>query len=286
MVPRVDLSRARDRLPGRPNLAAPAHAPAVRPDRGHHGGGVAGFEWVTATELFERVVEAPLAVQAGALAVGLLVTLASLAWLAGGASPGTADEYIRNFHQAGAALDAARGGAHARRRRHARFGRLARIRGAVALPGGGGRHRHPDPLVAAVLAGRLEGADGGWRRGRCCGHLQGARHRGGVRARGARSATTPPVGRSCRRWSGRRAAISRTSPSSARRHCSGSTVHRRSTSESWAEPFSWGSCAASVPGASPGWSGRRSVSPREDTRWYGSAGRPPCSSPCCSCPTP
>ncbi len=63
------------------------------------GAGVAAFEFVTATELFERVVEAPLAVQAGALAVGLLVTLASLAWLAGGASPGTADEYIRNFHQ-------------------------------------------------------------------------------------------------------------------------------------------------------------------------------------------
>ena len=99
MVPRVDLSRARDRLPGRPNLR-PQRTLLLSGLTGVvTGAGVAAFEWITATQLFERVVEAPLAVQAGALAVGLLVAFGALAWLAGGASPGTADEYIRNFHQ-------------------------------------------------------------------------------------------------------------------------------------------------------------------------------------------
>ncbi len=99
MVSRVDLSEARGRLPGRPNLR-PQRTLLLSGLTGVVTGvGVAGFEWVTATQLFEHVVEAPLALQAAALAVGLLVAFASLAWLAGGASSGTADEYIRNFHQ-------------------------------------------------------------------------------------------------------------------------------------------------------------------------------------------
>jgi CIC family chloride channel protein len=99
VVSRVDLSRARARLPGRPNLR-PQRTLLLSGLTGVvTGAGVAAFEFVTATGLFERVVEAPLAIQAAALAAGLLVAFASLAWLAGGASPGTADEYIRNFHQ-------------------------------------------------------------------------------------------------------------------------------------------------------------------------------------------
>ena len=63
------------------------------------GAGVAAFEWVTREQIFERVVAAPLAVQAAALVVGLLAAAAALAWIAGGATPATADEYIRNFHE-------------------------------------------------------------------------------------------------------------------------------------------------------------------------------------------
>ena len=95
----MDLSRARDRLPGRPDLRSQRTLLLSGLTGVVTGAGVAAFEWITATQLFERVVEAPLALQAGALAVGLLVAFGALAWLAGGASPGTADEYIRNFHQ-------------------------------------------------------------------------------------------------------------------------------------------------------------------------------------------
>src|SRR5690606_3578979 len=65
---------------------------------------VAAFEIATRDEIFERVIEAPLAVQAAALGIGLALAAASLAWLAGGASPATSDAYIANFHTPGRPL--------------------------------------------------------------------------------------------------------------------------------------------------------------------------------------
>ena len=69
------------------------------------GVGVAGFEWLTREQIFERVLEAPLAVQAVAPAVGLGLAAAILWHLGGRASPATSDEYIRNFHDATQPLD-------------------------------------------------------------------------------------------------------------------------------------------------------------------------------------
>lgn len=62
------------------------------------GLGVAGFEWVTRTRIFEQILEAPLPAQAAALVVGLAVAAVALRYVGRGASPSTADEYIRNFH--------------------------------------------------------------------------------------------------------------------------------------------------------------------------------------------
>jgi CIC family chloride channel protein len=62
------------------------------------GVGVAGFEWLTLTKVFEAVLETPLPVQAAALVVGLGLAALGLRFVARGASPSTADEYIRNFH--------------------------------------------------------------------------------------------------------------------------------------------------------------------------------------------
>lgn len=62
------------------------------------GVGVAGFEWVTQAQIFERVLHHGIAVQAAALVVGLALAAAAL-WIVGGrATPSTADEYIENFH--------------------------------------------------------------------------------------------------------------------------------------------------------------------------------------------
>ena len=69
------------------------------------GVGVAGFEWLTREQIFDRILTAPLAVQAAAPAVGLLFAAVALRYLGRGASPATSDEYIRNFHQPGRPLD-------------------------------------------------------------------------------------------------------------------------------------------------------------------------------------
>lgn len=69
------------------------------------GLGVAIFEKVVNEELFLRLLDAPLAVQALAPLAGLLLAAASLRWLAGGASPSTADEYIKAFHDQSGRLD-------------------------------------------------------------------------------------------------------------------------------------------------------------------------------------
>jgi CIC family chloride channel protein len=68
------------------------------------GLGVAGFESLTRTGLFDHLRRAPLAVQVSAPLVGLVLAAVALHFLAGGASPATADEYIHNFHQPGVRL--------------------------------------------------------------------------------------------------------------------------------------------------------------------------------------
>lgn len=63
------------------------------------------FEWVTRERLFDRLHRAPTAVQVAAPAVGLLLAALVLHYVAGGAGPATADEYVKNFHDAGRRLD-------------------------------------------------------------------------------------------------------------------------------------------------------------------------------------
>jgi CIC family chloride channel protein len=60
---------------------------------------VTGFEQLTRRAMFDHLHELPRAVQAAAPLVGLLVAAAVLRWLGKRASPSTADEYIRNFHE-------------------------------------------------------------------------------------------------------------------------------------------------------------------------------------------
>ena len=59
------------------------------------GLGVALFETVTADWILDHVTEAPLWLAAAGPGLGLLVAAASLRWLAGRATPSTADEYIK-----------------------------------------------------------------------------------------------------------------------------------------------------------------------------------------------
>lgn len=66
---------------------------------------VAGFERLTDHVVLERVLHAPLWVQALAPGVGLVVAVVILRHLADGASPATADEYVANFHDRRRALD-------------------------------------------------------------------------------------------------------------------------------------------------------------------------------------
>ncbi|HVM64437.1 MAG TPA: chloride channel protein, partial [Acidimicrobiales bacterium] len=62
---------------------------------------VTGFEQVTREALFGHLRDLPRPVQAAAPMVGLLVAAVALRWLGRRASPSTADEYIRNFHEPG-----------------------------------------------------------------------------------------------------------------------------------------------------------------------------------------
>jgi CIC family chloride channel protein len=68
------------------------------------GVGVAGFEWVARNGLFEHLRHQPEGVQILAPLVGLLAAALILRHLAGGASPATSDEYIKNFHEPGRRL--------------------------------------------------------------------------------------------------------------------------------------------------------------------------------------
>lgn len=69
------------------------------------GGGVALFDWLADEVLLDAVLGWPAPVQAFAPLVGLVLAAAALRWLARGATPATADEYIRNFHDPMRPLD-------------------------------------------------------------------------------------------------------------------------------------------------------------------------------------
>ena len=62
------------------------------------GLGVAAFEWLTRSAIFERLLDLPIGAQAAALVVGLAAAALALWFVGGRASPSTADEYIANFH--------------------------------------------------------------------------------------------------------------------------------------------------------------------------------------------
>ena len=69
------------------------------------GLGVAGFDRVVQDQMFERVLDLPLWVQAVAPVAGLTVAIVILRWVGRGASPATADEYIKDFHDPEHRLD-------------------------------------------------------------------------------------------------------------------------------------------------------------------------------------
>jgi CIC family chloride channel protein len=69
------------------------------------GLGVAGFESVTRAGLFDHLADAPIGLQVVAPLVGLALAALALRYIAQGSTPATADEYIKNFHEAGVRLD-------------------------------------------------------------------------------------------------------------------------------------------------------------------------------------
>ncbi|HTJ75603.1 MAG TPA: chloride channel protein [Acidimicrobiales bacterium] len=66
---------------------------------------VAGFERLTFDGLFGTVLDLPVALQAVAPTVGLVLAFACLRFVGRGASPATSDEYIRAFHDQGRRMD-------------------------------------------------------------------------------------------------------------------------------------------------------------------------------------
>jgi len=68
-------------------------------------GVVAGFEYLVNEQMLSWVESWPLALQAGAPAVGLVGAALALRYLAGGASPEMSEEYIHNFHDRHHRLD-------------------------------------------------------------------------------------------------------------------------------------------------------------------------------------
>ncbi|MEY2461010.1 MAG: chloride channel protein family, partial [Acidimicrobiaceae bacterium] len=69
------------------------------------GVGVAGFDRVVEGQMFDRVLELPLWVQAVAPVAGLTIAMVILRWVGRGASPSMADEYIKDFHDPERGLD-------------------------------------------------------------------------------------------------------------------------------------------------------------------------------------
>jgi CIC family chloride channel protein len=102
VVPRVELTRITRRRPlwTRSNQFLLAGLVGVLT-----GAAVALFEWVVLDQGYERLADAPLAVQAAMPVFGLALAAISLRYLGRGASPATSDEYIENFHRLGRRLD-------------------------------------------------------------------------------------------------------------------------------------------------------------------------------------
>jgi CIC family chloride channel protein len=71
------------------------------------GAVVALFEWLARERLYDAVLRAPWGLAAICPLVGLVLAALSLRWLAGGATPSTADEYIRNYHDRDTRLETA-----------------------------------------------------------------------------------------------------------------------------------------------------------------------------------
>jgi CIC family chloride channel protein len=97
------------------------------------GGAVALFDWLVSDALFARVLRQPRWFQACAPLIGLAVAAAALRWLAGSATPATADAYIRNYHD-----------------RHRRLNErpvLGRIVASVATLGFGGALGYEGPSI-------------------------------------------------------------------------------------------------------------------------------------------
>ncbi len=67
------------------------------------GGAVTVFDWLAAHGL-DTVLGWPVALQAAAPLLGLALAALALRYLAGGATPMTSDEYIRNYHEPGRPL--------------------------------------------------------------------------------------------------------------------------------------------------------------------------------------
>jgi CIC family chloride channel protein len=99
---------------------------------------VTGFERLTRETVFDSVLRWPLAAQAVAPLAGLVLCSLLLRTLGRGASPSTADEYIRNFHEPGRSLD-----------ERPVVGRLA---AAVATLGLGGALGYEGPSIYAGAA--------------------------------------------------------------------------------------------------------------------------------------
>ncbi len=69
------------------------------------GAGVAAFDQVTRTVVFEALVQRSVAAQTLAPVVGLVLAAACLRWLAGGAGPATTDVFVRSYHDRETPLD-------------------------------------------------------------------------------------------------------------------------------------------------------------------------------------
>jgi CIC family chloride channel protein len=94
---------------------------------------VAGFEGLTARLLLDWLFRAPLAAQVVIPAAGLCLAWVALATLGHGATPGTADEYIANFHD--------------RRRPLPERPALSKVLASVATLGGGGAMGFEGPSI-------------------------------------------------------------------------------------------------------------------------------------------
>ena len=106
------------------------------------GAAVALFDWLVNDVIFAWLLRQPDWFKACAPLIGLALAGASLRWLAGGATPATSDEYIRNFHD--------------RHRRLDERAVLGRIIASVATLGLGGAMGYEGPSIyigAAIGSG-------------------------------------------------------------------------------------------------------------------------------------